>query len=62
MMTEKKRLPEEWAEMSFDRQMMWMMDNYGLDEDDEHGQMLFDTASMDEEVHTAFKELTGLVY
>ncbi|MBR0137018.1 MAG: hypothetical protein IJM15_01235 [Erysipelotrichaceae bacterium] len=58
-MKEKKeiRLPEGWDEMLHDQKVCWFIENYGTDEDDEEGNLIFDTEVMSEEVHEAYEEV-----
>lgn len=54
---EEKVLPVNWEEMSDVEKTMWFIDNFGTDEDDEYGYLIYDTDSMTEEVLEEFNKL-----
>lgn len=54
---EGKKLPKNWAKMSTVEKTVWLMDNYGTDEDDDEGWLIYDTESMPEDVLKAYEEV-----
>ena len=53
------RLPEDWSEMLHDQKVCWLIENFGTDEDDEEGNLKFDTEAMTEEIQKAYREVIG---
>lgn len=51
-----QQLPDNWEQMMHRQRVCWFIDNFGTDEDDEDGYMIYDTGSMSEEVLEAYKE------
>lgn len=51
-----QKLPDNWKQMMHRQRVCWFIDNFGTDEDDEDGYMIYDTGSMSEEVLEAYKE------
>lgn len=53
---EIKRLPSDWNERIHIARVCWFVENYGTDEDDENGHLIYDVESMPEDVLEAYKE------
>ena len=46
----KLSLPVNWEELSLLEKTMWFIDNFGTDEDDEEGFLIYNTEAMAEDV------------
>ena len=49
------KLPDNWEDMIFVARVCWFIDHFGTDEDDENGQLIYDTDSMTEEILEAYE-------
>ena len=56
-MEEKKGLPVNWNAMFEYERLKWIMDEFGTDQDDENGYMIYDTEKMSDDVLEAYQEL-----
>ena len=50
----KLSLPANWGELSALEKTMWFVDNFGTDEDDEDGYLMYNVEAMAEDVLEEF--------
>ena len=50
------KMPEGWQDNLLVINICWLAENFGTDEYDENGELIFDTDSMSDEILQAYKE------
>lgn len=57
-MEERKniKLPENWDEMLYIERVQWLGEHFDTDKENEHGEMIYDTENMSEEVLQGYKD------